>query len=176
VLAAVHAICPNDRAPQGQEILGVDRRRLAALGWCLGGQPLLELARMTIATDGSLEASTGCYVRSMASFHGVYHRDDMPSPPTQASPDASAQIPQPEVLICNGQADPFVSVDDLTATKMAMNAKGCNVTIVQYDGARHGFSNPAQAFNENDAFDFNENAAKDSWTLTVDLLNRNLMH
>jgi dienelactone hydrolase len=176
VLAAILALCPTHR--QRGDNLGVDSHRLAALGWCLGGQPILELTRMTkTASHGSLESSPDCHVRALISFHGVYHRDDlMPSPHEECHQSyTSSGTRQPEVLVCNGQADPFVSSDDLATTKMMITEKGYKVTIIQYNGAKHGFSNPAQAYNENDAFDYNEAAATASWTSTMRLLERQLL-
>jgi dienelactone hydrolase len=253
VNAAVRALChpktmkyppiiPTGKEEEGKgdydddEILtlGVDSQRLAALGWCLGGQPILELTRMTTTTSTSSNVTTtaaasttgsvqsilfpDCHIRAMVSFHGVYYRDDNkyidsigplqpPSiedhphndddndddeyndvdkvlgPPSTSTattvniiPPPPQQQQQPEVLICNGNDDPFVSIHDLQITQRRMMQSGYNVTIVQYEDAKHGFTNPAQQYNANDAFDYNDIAATESWTSTIALLRRQLLY
>ena len=39
---------------------------------------------------------------------------------------------------------------------------------MEFDGAKYGFTNPAQTFIENDAFEYNEYAVKESWKATID--------
>ena len=80
-----------------------------------------------------------------------------------------------EALIFNGKDDPFVSQDDLKLTREYMETIGYDVTVLEFDRAKHGFSNPAQAFNENDAFDYNEQAAIQSWQMTLDVIKRKLL-
>merc|ERR1711959_595310 len=72
------------------------------------------------------------------------------------------------ILICTGKLDPYVSRDDIAVAtrKMqgSMNDKKLfkgdfeyeDVKVIEYDGAKHGFTNPAQRFNDNDNFDYNE--------------------
>ena len=80
------------------------------------------------------------------------------------------------VLICNGANDPFTSIKDIQALEQLFkeNTNGCNNRwkVINYPNVKHGFTNPAQGFNTNDNFDYNENAAVDSWNNAVNLLRK----
>ena len=78
-----------------------------------------------------------------------------------------------QILICNGRSDPFVSQKDLDIAKRLLEPE-FQVSILQFEEAKHGFTNPAQAWNENDAFDYNEAAAKQSWDESVGVIKRQL--
>ena len=153
--------------------LGVDPRRLASLGWCFGAQPILELAILQHQQDGEKEKDALAFsATALVSYHGVYRREpsdfaDVPSSGIESSIDR-------EVLICTGRSDPFVSPDDLEFARATMEKQNFAVRIMEFDGAKHGFSNPAQDFNSNPAFQYNEVAAIQSWEATMVLLRRKL--
>lgn len=136
----------------------VDMTRLAAMGWCLGGHSVLEIARMT--PEG---------VKAMITFHGVF--DDSPPTPTDVRTSTENKC---SILICNGADDPFVSKSSLKNALDTMERYGHNVTILQLKGARHGFTNPAQEFNPNKAFMFNQEGAENAWLSALDLLKATL--
>jgi len=152
----------------------VDPNRLAAMGWCLGAQPILEL--LTLNNSKEL---TRVSVDTLISFHGVFRRDPLPPSEHLSSSsldeNSSTTGRTRDVLICNGKCDPFVSHDDIEITKRSMEEKMYNVTVLEFDGAKHGFTNPAQNFNENNAFEYNEYASKESWSATMELLKRKLL-
>jgi dienelactone hydrolase len=50
----------------------------------------------------------------------------------------------------------------------------CLVTLLSLEGARHGFTNPAQDFNPNPSFGFNADAANKSWHAATLLLKNEL--
>lgn len=142
----------------------VDKNRLAMLGWCLGAQPILEAPRVqTQASD--------CVVRVLVTFHGVFRRD---TPLTLQDGLLTSQSTDCKVLICNGIDDPFVKSEDLEQAKAYFESANFQVDIAQFNNARHGFTNPAQSFNGNDAFDYHESAASRSWEMTMKLLRQNL--
>ena len=144
----------------------VDPQRLAAIGWCLGGQPCLELGRVKSAAFS---------IRAVSTFHGVFHRDEAPSVTVaDESPSSSSSACGGRLLICNGKDDPFVSEQDLEDTKNLFEANGWEVELQQYEGAQHGFSNPAQDLNENPSFSYNKDAATKSWDATLQLLEKQL--
>lgn len=136
----------------------VDITRLAAMGWCLGGHSVLEIARMM--PQG---------VKAMITFHGVF--DDNPPTPTdiRASPESTCSI-----LICNGADDPFVSESSLKNAVDTMERFGHQVTTLQLMGAKHGFTNPAQELNPNKAFKFNQEGAEKAWSSALNLLKATL--
>lgn len=137
-----------------KSISAVDETRLAALGWCLGGHSVLELARMNPSG-----------VKAMATFHGVF--DGIP--PTS---DDSGEVKETgcNILLCNGAEDPFVSETSLQNAIDTMKQSGHAVNLLQLTGAKHGFTNPAQDFNPNESFVFNEEGADMAWSSTLDLL------
>jgi dienelactone hydrolase len=129
----------------------VDESRLAALGWCLGGHPVLELGRMKIPE-----------MKAMVTFHGVF--DGILSPKSEIKVGGS------RVLICNGADDPFVPKEALSNAVATLQRYGHCVEVLNLEGARHGFTNPAQDFNSNEAFAYNDKVAKTVWMETVSLL------
>lgn len=136
----------------------VDMTKLSALGWCLGGHSILELGRMNIPG-----------MKAMVTFHGVF--DGVPAPGTPVLD--TAENAKADILICNGQLDPFV--DKETVLQYAIDTlkqHGHSVRSLQLEGAKHGFSNPAQDFNPNDAFAYNDKAARTSWSGALALLKK----
>ena len=67
------------------------------------------------------------------------------------------------ILILHGDDDPFVP--ELDATIEAFKAKNISWEKHVFSGARHGFTNPGQALNDQDAFDYDERAANAAWIL-----------
>ncbi|GAX11084.1 hypothetical protein FisN_9Hh174 [Fistulifera solaris] len=131
----------------------VDENRLSALGWCLGGHSILELARMNLPE-----------IRAMVTFHGVF---DGIEAPTVAVSSVGA-----EILICNGVEDPFVSSQTLENALATFQQYGHRLSLLQLKGAKHGFTNPAQDSNENPAFAFHAESAHKSWHQATALLKR----
>ncbi|KAG7360614.1 dienelactone hydrolase [Nitzschia inconspicua] len=153
VEAAIRALIGSNAA------LNVDSLRLAMLGWCLGGQAILEFPRAEEMISG-IDFS----VRVLATFHGVFRRE------TQLMLPANMKRQDQKVIICNGSDDPFVTKEDVDSAKAYFESAGYKVEIATMKDARHGFSNPAQAFNNNDSFDYNELAAETSWARTMRVL------
>lgn len=136
----------------------IDADKMAGLGWCMGGHPILELALM----------QEDC-VKSLVSYHGML--DGVKDHLDKACIDSKLMGSTTRVLICNGKKDPFVLQNDIEVTKKYLeSSQGCNVHIMNFDGVKHGFTNPAQDFNPSDAFAYDENAANLSWESTINLL------
>ena len=145
IQAAINALKQTD---------GVDESRLAALGWCFGGHSILELGRMRLPE-----------MKAMATFHGVFDGLLPPTDHTEAMQERGSQV-----LICNGEADPFVSKQSLHSSIAFLERYGHDVKLLQLTGAKHGFTNPAQDWNPNKGFAYNKDAAKVSWTAALSLL------
>jgi len=126
---------------------GVDATRIGAIGYCFGGRAVLDLAR--------LGAEAGA--RAVVSFHGIL--DDGGGLPAADMSGPSA----PRVLICHGDGDPFVSAEGRAACEAQLRSSGARWDALAFGGVRHGFTNPAQALNENPAFGYDERAARLSW-------------
>lgn len=138
----------------------VDEERIAALGFCLGGHPILELGRMN--RPG---------VQALVTFHGVF--DGMEWNPKCELPDK--QQDGKKVLICNGKSDPFVKDSQLEAARNTFETNGWKVELLNLDGVKHGFTNPAQDYNPSEAFAYDEGAAQTSWLKTIDLLKERMV-
>ena len=92
--------------------------RVAAIGYCLGGCGVLELAR------------AGVDLRGVVSLHGWLDT------PTHASPNTIAA----KILVLHGDADQVASLDDLDAFRAEMRASNANWEVEIYGGARHSFT------------------------------------
>lgn len=167
VRAAIRAVQELDQNDDGDDDTNNRVVPLAALGWCLGAQPILELAQLeeVVTSSSSLVG--------LVTFHGVFRRPDTTISSTATTtkrkqPDAASTVRK--ILICNGSSDPFVSTNDVQSTQKGFEDLGYRVHVRQFEGAKHGFTNPAQAFNPNDAFDYNSVAATESWDAAMLLL------
>ena len=142
----------------------VDNQRIGAMGWCMGGHPILELGRMKI--NG---------VNALITFHGVF--DGITDDPADKSKDTEQKEKGAvdRVLICNGKSDPFVSQENLEIGRKTFETNSWDIEVLNFDNVKHGFTNPAQDFNPSDAFAFNEEAASTSWEATKKLLERQLL-
>ncbi|CAE7668397.1 unnamed protein product, partial [Symbiodinium pilosum] len=134
------------------EVAGIDPQRIAAIGYCFGGRAVLDLARLGPAAG----------VAAVVSFHGIL--DDGALPPD----DMSAQN-APRVLVCHGDADPFVSAGGRASFEEQMRAANARWDMMVFGGVKHGFTNPAQDLNPNPAFGYSHRAATRSWKAMEDL-------
>ena len=151
--------------------------RLGCVGYCLGGRLCLEALRQsrqlsqppapftvrgswdpTGAAAAVAHAATPVALRGAVSVHGVLN-------------DAvrGEDAPEGRLLVLHGGAD-ALAAPGLEAF-VARGAEGLDVRVVEYAGAQHGFSNPAQRLNREQAgFDYDEGAAAASWGETADFL------
>ncbi len=98
----------------------VDEDRIAAIGYCFGGQCVLELAR------------SGADVKTVVSYHGIR------PPPAPARPGVViAEV----VAFCAGR-DPFVPMDDFAAFQKEMIDAGVPHQITFFSDAQHSFTDP----------------------------------
>ena len=113
---------------------------LAAIGFCMGGQAALELAR------------DGAPLIAVASFHGLL---DTGLP---AEPGAITA----RILVCHGDADPMVPRSQVLAFWEEMDAAGADWHFHAYSGVKHGFTNPATVLG-NPAVAYDASADRQSW-------------
>ena len=131
----------------------VDSKYIAAIGYCFGGGIVLEMARRGLDLD------------AVVSFHGSL---------TTQSPAQPGQVTA-KVLVCNGAADPFVKLEQITAFKKEMKNAKVNYEFKSYPDAKHAFTNPA-ADEKGKTFNiplaYNEAADKQSWSDMKSFLNK----
>ncbi len=92
---------------------------LSAIGYCMGGQAVLEAAR------------AGEDLALVASFHGILSTDRPASAPVS-----------PRILISHGDADPLVPRSQVLDFWQEMDAVGANWHFHSYAGVKHGFTDP----------------------------------
>ena len=123
-----------------QELDEVDNERIAAIGYCFGGQCALDLAR------------SGADIAGVASFHGLFDPPGLPRQPIKA-----------KVVAFHGWDDPLAPPDMVEALAKELTEAGADWQIHAYGHTRHGFTNPNAAAAGMDAVRFNEVAARRSW-------------
>lgn len=123
----------------------VDAAKIAAIGFCFGGQCVLDLARI------------GADVTGVASFHGLF----TPAPNIPA-PKISARV-----AVYHGWEDALVPPEHVTALAQELTAAGCDWQIHGYGGAVHGFTH-ARPLEE--GIPYNALADRRSWKSAADFL------
>lgn len=118
---------------------------VGAIGFCMGGQAALELAR------------EGAPLFAAVSFHGLLGTD-LPAEPGAV---------QARILVCHGDADPMVPRAQVLQFWEEMDAAGANWHFHAYAGVKHGFTNPGPTTNPATAYD--ESADRQSWAAMYSL-------
>ena len=138
----------------GYELLinqtGVDRDRIAAVGFCFGGVMALELAR------------SGVPLRAAIGFHPGF---------AAVEAAASSAITASVLMIC-GADDPVVSADDRARFENEMREAGvADWRLEVYGGVGHSFTNPDIGKRGMPGlFAYDERADRRSWASMLALL------
>ena len=135
----------RERAAAGLAVLKkqevVDGSRVAAMGYCFGGQVSLELAR------------AGADLDAVVSFHGAL---DTPTP-------RDAKNIKGSVLVLHGAVDPFVPPEHVAAFEKEMTDAKVDYVLVKYANAVHSFTNPDADKANLDGSKYNAKADERSW-------------
>lgn len=116
---------------------------LAAIGYCMGGQAVLEAARM------------GEDLAFVASFHGILATDR----------PATAQSPiRPRILVSHGDADPLVPREQVLAFWAEMDVARANWHFHAYGGVKHGFTDRGSDARGLPTVAYDASADRQSWT------------
>ena len=147
-MAAMGAL-RRDRAALRDQLLGVlgvaieqdefDDERLAAIGFCFGGQNALDLAR------------SGADIAGVASFHGLFDPPGLPAGPIKA-----------KVAAYHGWDDPLVTPDAVVALAAELSMAGADWQIHAFGHVGHGFTNPA-ATGAMPGIKYDERTARRAW-------------
>lgn len=119
-------------------------KKIAAIGYCFGGGTVLHMAR------------AGTSLAGVVSFHG-----SLASKITAKMGKITA-----EMLVLNGEDDPFVTTEQINIFKKEMNQAAVSLEFINYPKAKHSFTNPnANAVGKKFEMPlaYNEKADKDSW-------------
>lgn len=129
----------------------VDPSRIAALGYCFGGNVVLDMARK------------GVDLRAVAAYHASL---------TQTIPATPGTI-KAKVRVFNGADDPFIKPEKLTTLKEGMKTAGADFEYISYPGVTHSFTSK-RATAKGEKFKlplkYDAQADADSWAKTLDLL------
>lgn len=120
---------------------------LVAIGFCMGGQAVLELAR------------DGADLALVASFHGLLETK------APARPGAITA----RILVCHGDADPLAPRSHVLAFWEEMDRAGADWHFHSYAGVKHSFTNPDTPAG-NPALAYDASADRQSWAALGALL------
>lgn len=120
---------------------------LAAIGYCMGGTSVLELAR------------DGFDLTAAVSFHGLL----------QTARPAKAGGIKARILVCHGDADPLAPRAHVLAFWEEMDAAAAQWHFHSYAGVKHNFTDPASDLRGSDMFAYSASADKQSWAAMLSL-------
>ncbi len=112
---------------------------IVAVGFCFGGQCVLDLAR------------SGTDIAGVASFHGLFDPPALPPQPIKA-----------RVIAFHGWDDPLARPVSVVALGEELTVAGCDWQVHGFGGVGHGFTNP-RATGAMPGIKFDETAARRSW-------------
>ena len=128
---------------KAREYPQADPANMAAIGYCFGGNVVLNAAKL------------GAEFKGVVSFHGGL-----------GGAPADRKLLKASILVCHGGADKFISQADVDAFKHQMDSIHADYDFRVYPGATHAFTNP-DATKTGKAFDlpieYNEAGDKNSW-------------
>ena len=123
----------------GKSLPGVDPNKVAAIGYCLGGLVVLDLAR------------SGENFQGVVSFHGLLMGSDISEKGIQA-----------KILVLHGERDPMVPLDMVDAFQKEMTKAAADWQLHSYGGTYHAFTKPG-ANDPNLGTQYNKSASERSW-------------
>lgn len=141
------------RAKAGLDVLlsqpNVDKDKVCAIGYCMGGTTALELAY------------SGAPLAGVVSFHGNL---------TLPSDDDAKRI-KAKILVCHGAADAFQPEKEVAAWRDAMQKAKADWQMIYYANAVHAFTNPNADKAGIPGVAYDRNADTRSWRHMQDFFN-----
>ncbi|CCD63535.1 dienelactone hydrolase family protein [Caenorhabditis elegans] len=128
----------------------VDKQKLGAFGFCIGGLCSLDCARYRF--DG---------IRAVISFHGTL--TPIEGIPLELLDDNSIQVH-------HGDADKHVSKVTVDAFHEEMRARNSDFVFISHGKAMHSFTDPESAGIAPSGVGYDANAEKRSWKATLEFL------
>jgi dienelactone hydrolase len=118
----------------------VNPAKIAAIGYCFGGGVVLDMVRQ------------GEPLAAVVTFHGAL------------GSKLSAKKPvKTRILVLAGADDPMVGKPQVEAFRKEMTDAGAHFRVVEYPGAKHGFTNPDAGKFGVPGLEYNAKADQDSW-------------
>jgi dienelactone hydrolase len=125
-----------------------EKEKIAAVGYCLGGCGVLELAR------------SGAELRGVISLHGMLHT------PLPAEPGKI----KAKVLVLHGDADPLVPFSEISKFVNEMRAAEADWEIHTYGKAKHSFTGEGVMGEPGPEAGFDTQSERRSWQATLQFL------
>lgn len=139
----------RERAMAGYQALTsqkmVDKKSIAAIGYCMGGTVALELARAGAELDAVVAFHTSVIAGKDAADNGKLKEHGT------------------TVLVCHGQDDTFVKPEQITDFHAQMKEAGVDYEFVSYAGAVHSFTSKEADSHKMEGVKYQEKADKRSW-------------
>ena len=123
---------------------GVRPGRAAAVGFCLGGKCVLDLARSGADIAGVVN-------------HGVYDAPPFPNAPMTA-----------KLLICHGWNDPLCPPEATVGLAKELSDAKVDWQLIAYSDTGHGFTANDMPLNEDSSFGFQPTTNRRSWQAMAD--------
>jgi dienelactone hydrolase len=123
-----------------KKLPGVDAGKCVAIGFCLGGKCVLDLAR------------AGADIKGGVVFHGVY------DPPPFANAAMTAKL-----LVCHGWNDPLCPPEATVALANELTTSGVDWQIVSYGHTGHAFTADNVPLDDGKTFGFQPDTNRRSW-------------
>ncbi len=130
----------------------VDTAKLAAIGYCFGGAPALDLAR------------SGAPLVDVVTFHGSL---GTPTP-------ENAKNIKGHVLALHGAADPIVNAQAVAAFEKEMTDANVDWEVVLYGGVMHAFTDNMHPSSPEHGTKYDAVADQRSWQSMTDLFKKTL--
>lgn len=127
----------------------VDKSNIAAIGYCLGGRCVLDMARANMELN------------AVISFHGLLQ-----------SNITKEQNIDSKILVLHGNNDPMVPPEQVIAFQQEMESRSADWQLHTFGNTYHAFTNP----NANDIESgtvYNRSSDQRSWKLAIDFLKEN---
>lgn len=122
-----------------KKLPGVAAGRTAAVGFCLGGKCVLDLARSGADIAGVV-------------FHGLYDAPPFPNAPMTA-----------KLLICHGWNDPMCPPDATVGIARELTEAGVDWQLIAYGHIGHAFTANDVPLDESRTFGYDEKVDRRSW-------------
>jgi len=126
----------------------IDAARIAAIGYCFGGQCVLELAR------------SGADIKAMVSFHGLL----------TTAKAAEKKAVRGQLAIYTGAKDPYAPSTDVDALREEFTHANAGFQITVFNDAYHAFTDPRADTMGRPGIAYNKIADRVSWAGMLALL------
>jgi dienelactone hydrolase len=130
----------------------VDGSKLAAIGYCFGGMPALDLAR------------SGAPLVDVAVFHGA-----LGTPAPESDKNIKAHV-----LALHGAADPIVNQEAVAKFEKELTDAGVDWQVVLYGGVLHAFTDHTHVQAADHGIKYDAEADKRSWQTLTDFFHDTL--